>query len=575
MKGLKQSSLYLLIFPLFFLSVWQKPYQDYQFDCGVSGGKLFFATTSDPKSFNPIIAKETSTTAVTGYIFEGLTRTDPRTFEVVPNLAETWKIRDGGKVLIFKLREDVLWNDGEKFTAHDVVFTFKDVIYNPLIPTSARDIFLIDGKEIAVEALSDYEVKFTLPAPSAPFLRFLGQDILPAHKYRSLIERDEFNFSLGLDSRPEDIVGTGPFRLRTYLPNERIILERNPHYWKKDACGKQLPYADEVILAIFPNQDTNLLKFFDGELDSYSLRPMDLAILGPRQEKDNFTIYNTGLTFSSQFIVFNQTPGKNPHTNKHFVTPYKRKWFRNKLFRQAVSYAIDREKICQIVYNGLAAPSYAAESPANILYHNPNVKKYPYNPHKAKDMLKAEGFIDSDGDGILEDSEGNKVEISFFTPAGDSIRIDIATLIKNDLEAIGITINFVALDFNNLVTKLSATYEWEMILIGLTGGIEPCGGKNVWAANGQLHMWNRSGGALDPYEERIDTIFNDAVKTLNEKKRKELFYEWQDIVAEELPLIYTVTPYSLFAVRDRFGNLYPTVLGAFSEIEHIYLKDKD
>lgn len=579
-KGMKSRIFLITIissFALVFCSaraddLFKELYKDYQIVCGQAGGELVLSIISDPKSFNPIVAQETSTTQITGYIFQGLTRTHPVTLEVLPNLAKKWKIVDG-KEWIFYLREDVFWSDGEKFTAKDVVFTFNELVYNPDIPTSSRDIFTIEGEKIKVEEIDQYTVKFSLPFVFAPFLRALSHEILPFHKYDASVKRGEFSFSLGLDSKPEDIVGSGPFRLKEYFPGERVILEKNPFYWEKDACGENLPYLKKIIFSVVPSPDTALLKFLEKEVDYYSLRPQDLSILGPNKEKDNFTIYNAGSALGSNFIAFNQHPGINPKTKKPFVKSYKMKWFREKSFRQAVSYAINREKIINILMNGLGDPQYSPLSPANTYFFSDKVKKYPYSPQKAKNIFLAMGFTDKDGDGILEDKDGKILEVTFFTSAENTQRVQIAVLIKKDLEAIGMKVHFLSLDFNNLVSKLTATFDWEMILIGLTGGIEPYFGKNVWSYKGNLHLWNLSKKPLDQYEIEIEDIFNQTARTLDEEKRKVLFSRWQRIASEELPLIYTATPYSIYAVRNKFGNLYPTIYGgAFSEIEHIYLK---
>ena len=553
--------------------LFRKPYDEYQIICGKAGGKLILSVASDPKSFNPIVAQETSTTQITGYIFEGLTRTHPVTLEVLPNLAKEWKTSDG-KEWIFYLRKDAFWSDGEKLTAKDVVFTFNDLIYNPGIPTSSRDIFTIEGKEISVEEIDDYTVRFNLPFTFAPFLRALSHEILPAHKYNGLVKKGKFSFSLGLDSKPEDIVGSGPFRLKKYLPGEKVILEKNPFYWKKNVCGRSLPYLEEIIFIVVPSPDTALLKFLEKEIDYCSVRPGDLSILGPNQEKDNFIIYNAGPSLGSNFIALNQNSGANPHTGKPFLKPYKLKWFKNKNFRRAISFAINREKIVDILMNGLGSPQYSPVSPANTYYYSDKVKKYSYDSKKAKDILSGMGFADRNGNGILEDEEGRTLEITFFTNSNDTQRVQIATLVKKDLEAIGMKIHFLPLDFNNLVSKLTATLDWEMVLIGLTGGIEPYFGKNVWSYKGGLHMWNLSKEPLGQYEVEIEDIFNQAACVLDEEKRKALFSRWQMIVSQELPLIYTAIPYSIYAVRNKFGNLYPTIYGgAFSEIEYIYLKE--
>jgi peptide/nickel transport system substrate-binding protein len=362
--------------------------------------------------------------------------------------------------------------------------------------------------------------------------------------------------------------------LKKYFPGERVILERNPFYWKKNDCGARLPYLEEIAFIILPNLDTALLKFLEKELDYYSLRPQDLSILGPRQDSDVFTIYNAGPSFQSEFVAFNLNPSINPRTKKAFVNGIKRKWFINRNFRKAISHAINRQKIIEVVMQGLGIPQYSSLSPANTFFYTSQITRYEHNPKKAKSILAELGLLDRDRDGVLEDKEGNRLELNFFTNADNTQRILIATLIKKDLETIGIKVHFLPLDFNNLVSKLTATFDWEMVLIGLSGVIEPYFGKNVWSYKGNLHMWNPSGKEIFPFEEEIEDIFNMSAKTLDEEKRKELFARWQRIVSEELPLIYTIIPYSLYAVRDKFGNLYPTVYGgAFSEIEHIYLKE--
>ena len=145
--------------------------EDYLPQIGTYGGELILSTISDPKSFNPILAKETSTTAVTGLLFEGLTRTSGITTEVEPNLAESWEVDETGLIWTFHLRRDVKWFDGERFSADDVVFTFNKLVYNPDIPNSARDIFTIEGKSFKVERINKFTVRFTLPFKFAPFLR--------------------------------------------------------------------------------------------------------------------------------------------------------------------------------------------------------------------------------------------------------------------------------------------------------------------------------------------------------------------------------------------------------------------
>ena len=538
------------------------------------GGQLVLATTSDPRSFNPILAKETSTTAITGLLFEGLTRTNGVTLEVEPNLAQSWEIESDGLVWIFHLRKNILWFDGERFTSDDVIFTFNQLIYNPKIPNSARDIFTIEGKTFTVEKIDDFTVKFTLPVKFAPFLRGMSQSILPKHILEKPVQEEKFNFTWGTDTNPEEIIGTGPFKLVRYLPGERIILQKNPYYWRKSSEGDKLPYIDRIIYLVVQNQDTGLLKFQDGELDYYGLRGTDYPLLKPQEKKGNFSIFDTGPAFGTNFLTFNQNKGINPKNNKAFVDAKKLRWFTNIDFRRAVAHSIDKKKIIEILMNTLGYNQSSAMSPSSGYFYNPNVKKYRYDLEKAKRILKKAGFIDRDGDGIIEDTSGEKVEFNLYTNSGGTERIQIAAIIRKDLENLGMKVNFMALEFNNLVSKLTSNFEWDAIIIGLTGGIEPHFGKNVWDSTGQLHMWYpKQATPATVWEERINEIFNLGVQELNEKKRKVLYDEWQKIVSRELPVIYTVLSASIFAVRNKFGNLNPTPYGgAFHNLEEIYIK---
>ena len=568
--------LILLLFLSPISSFSQQPNKVSSNRCSKCGGELILSTTSDPKSFNPIIAKETSTTAITGLIFEGLTRTNGVTLQVEPNLAYKWEVDKEGLVWTFHLRKDVRWNDGKPFTSEDVVFTFNQLIYNPDIPTSARDIFTVKGKKFVVEKIDKFTVRFTLPCKFAPFLRSMSQEILPKHILKDVVKEGKFNYHWGIDSKPSEIVGTGPFKLKSYLPGERIVLVRNPYYWKKDKEGVSLPYLDKITYVIVQNQDVALLKFQQGELDYFSLRGEDYPLLKPKEKEGNFTIYNTGPAWGSNFLVFNQNRGKNPYTGKPYVDPTKLKWFTNLKFRKAVAYAIDKRSIIDIVMNGLGFEQYSSMSPASGFFYNPNVKKYPYNLSQAKKLLKEIGIYDRNNDGKAEDAQGNIIEFNLFTNADNTQRIKIASLIRKDLERLGFKVNFVPLAFNQLVSKLDSTYDWDAVIIGLTGGIEPHFGSNVWLSKGHLHMWYpRQKKPATKWEEEIDRIFTQAVQELDENKRRELYYRWQEIVAENLPLIYTVLPANIFAVKNKFGNLKPSSYGgAFHNIEEIYIKHK-
>ncbi|MBL8013853.1 MAG: ABC transporter substrate-binding protein [Candidatus Omnitrophica bacterium] len=538
-----------------------------------SGGRIVLSTTTDPKSFNDMVAKETSTTLITSFLFEGLTRVNAQTLKVEPNLAERWVVSKDGLIWTFFLRKNLRWSDGVPLTADDVVFTFNDLIYNPEVANSSRDIFTVDGKPFTVEKVDDHTVRFVLPVKFAPFLKGMSQSILPKHVLESAVKEKKFNYTWGIDTPPQEIVGEGPFVLRTYQPGEKVVLKRNPHYWRKAPDGESLPYLDEVLILIVPSSDVELLKFMEGSLDYYDLRGMDYPLLKPLENKKGFKIYNMGPTMGSSFLVFNLNTRANEKTRQPFISPVKMTWFNDIEFRKAVAHAIDREQMTKIVFNGLAFAQFSPISPADTFFFNPKVIRYDYNLKKARDILFNAGYQDRNGDGIIEDIQGNRVQFNIATNADSAERLDIAAIIRQDLEHLGMDVRLVPVEFNTLVGKLTGTFEWDAIVLSLTGTIEPHFGKNVWSSSGQLHMWNptQKTPATD-WEKRIDDLFSKGVQELNENKRKVIYDEFQMIVSEKLPVIYTVLSARIAAIRNKFGNLKPSSYGGLlHNIEEIYL----
>ena len=529
---------------------------------------IVLSSTSDPKSFNPVVAKETSTTEITQFIFEGLTRTDGVTLEVKPCLAEKWEHDASGKVWKFFLRDGVTWNDGAALTADDVVFTYNRLIYNPDIPTSSRDVLTIEGKSIKVRKIDRRTVEFTLPQKFAPFLQLMSQEILPEHKLNQYVEKGTFNSCWGVNEKPENIVGTGPYRIKEYRPAEWVILEKNDRYWMRDAKGTVLPYIRRIVFLVIADANTAVLKFKTGEIDIIPVRGQDFPLLKPFEKKQNFTIYDLGPSMGSEFITFNQNM-------QAPVAPDKKEWFRDPSFRKAVAHMIDKGSIAKNVYGGFAIPQ---DGPMNVscgFFNNPDVEKYGYDPEKAGGLLAGAGFHRKNG--VLYDRKGNPVEFTILTNSNNFERIQIGNIIQDDLKKLGMKVNLLPVEFNTLVTRISVTKNWESVIIGLTGGIEPHGGKNVWHTGGQLHIWNMGAGESETagWEKRVNFLFEEGAKELDRNRRKKLYDEWQMIVSRQLPLIYTASPTAMFAVRNKFGNLKPTVYGrVLHNIEEIYIKNK-
>ncbi len=543
--------------------------EDFHVKEGREGGELRFVLSSDPRTLNPAVAQETSSTAVLSDLFTGLTKTDLKTMQVVPDLAQGWEEKEGGRVYIFHLKRGIRWSDGQPFSAEDVVFTYRDIYLNPNIPNSTGDMFrgILKSEEDVrnfVKKLDSYTIEFRLPEPFAPFLNALSAPILPKHKLERFVKEGTFMTAWNVSTDPREIVGTGPYVLKRYIKGLIVEYEANPYYYEFDQEGRRLPYIKRKIGYILQDPDTALLKYSLGEVDYMGVRPQDVLFMSRLK---NTTLYDLGPTPSTTFLVFNQNPNSS-------IPKYKLKWFQNRDFRRAISHAIDREGMCYLVYNGLADPLYGPITPANRPYYTEGLfPVYDYNLKKARAILEHLGFKDRNGDGWLEDPEGNTLELVLLTNAGNKEREAMGNMIKEDLEKIGIKVIFRPIDFNSLVSRLtSPPYDWEAVIIGLTGSMDPYFGRNVWHSSGTLHMWNpRQKSPQTEWESKVDELFDMGARETNPEKRVEIYRRAYRIIAEEEPMIFLTTPKSMLAARNKFENLFPTVWGWYKE-EALFLR---
>ncbi len=551
---------------------------------GKQGGALTVATISEPLTFNLAIANDASSSGVLGYLFEGLTETSWLTDEVEPVLAESWERSDDGLTWTFRLRRDVAWHDGQPFTAHDVDFTFNRIIYNHDIPASSRPAFhfrVLDEESgeweeapMTVTVLDDYTVQCVLPVSFAPFLRSMGTAIYPKHILEKHVDDGTFVATWDISTDPAEIVGTGPFTIELYVPGERVVMRRNPDYWLRDDAGNRLPYLDEIVHVIVPDLETELSVFLAGGSDVHGVLGEELAGLEPLQDEGDFTIHRRGPAFGTTFLVFNMNPGSNPETGEPYVAPEKLEWFRNRQFRQAVAHTIDKDTIIEDVYHGVGYPQWSSISPAAGDFHNPNVRKYEYDVNRANEILDSLGWKDTDGDGIREDGAGNAIRISLATNTGNSVRGRVGTLLQQGMEQIGIGVDYKLIEFGDLVSQLTRSYDWEAIVIGFTGGPDPYGGISFWHSGEALHLWhpNQPQPATE-WEAEIDALYIEGSRELDRVKRVEYYHRAQEIAAENVPVIYTTLSERLAAVRNVFGNMTPT-LYALWDIRYLYRTDR-
>jgi peptide/nickel transport system substrate-binding protein len=506
--------------------------------------ELRLAIRSDPRSFNPLLVDEESGDIVR-YLTAGvLMRIDRVTQRPEPELALAWNWKGAGKTLQLELRKGVRFSDGSPFSSEDVVYTFQSML-KPELHSPLADAFRSSKGAHAVRPLGEHSVQITFPEPIAGIERLLDQVPILSRK----------------TGRPEDAV-LGPFVVDQYAAGSHLVLRRNPNYWKKDRNGARLPYLDRVRLDIQANRDIEVLRFRRGELDM--IRGLDAEAYEQLQAEHRIPVMSLGAGFDSEMLWFNQT-GAAP------IPAYRKQWFRSTAFRKAVSHAINRTDLVRLVYHGHAEAAGGPYTSGNRIFYNPAVTPDEWSPERSRRLLAADGFAWRNE--VLYDRAGNRVEFSLITNSGNKNRARIASLLQQDLRNLGIRVSVVPLDFPSLVERITKTFAYEACLLGLVNvDPDPNGQMNVWLSSGANHQWNpRQTAPETAWEAEIDKLMRAQASTLDIRKRQQSFFRVQEIISEQTPFIYLVSPHSLAAATAALRSLAPSAMRPHLlwNIEHI------
>lgn len=535
------------------------------YEIGKFGGTLNLTLFgSGPKTFNLWASTDNTSSTLGNLMFDSLFTDDPDTGEVIPHLAKSHEILDGGKTIIVKLRDGIKWSDGKEITSDDVVFTWNDIVFSGLEGGGFQSLCLIDGEYPTVKKIDNKTIEFMTHIVFAPFIRQISYPPAPKHIFEPLIKKAKkdakkvFLGFWGTDVNPSDLATSGPFKLARYVQGERIEFVKNQNYYIINTKDEKLPYLDKIVYSIVQDSSLEIFKFLAGEADVISVRGEDVALVkNIEKKKGDFHTVNLGPSSGTEFLVFNL---------------HKNKWFNNKHFRQAVSHAIDRTTIVDNVLAGAGKPLFTSESLPSLYLNKKIADGYPQDLNISRGLLKRGGFKwDSKSD--LLDNKNHKVEFTILTNAENITRQAIGVILQDDFKKLGIKVNLRPLDFNTLIGR-SDSGDWEAIIIGFTGGFfEPNEGANVWKLNGRLHMFDGKPHKPRNWEIEIDHIFNEATKFIDFKTRKKLYDKYQEIVYEELPFIYLVSPLRISAIQNSLGNIRPTIYGGvLHNLESIYRK---
>ncbi len=553
--------------------------------------KMVLSSLSDPKTFNAALSQESN--EVLPLIGAGLITENGETGKIEPELAESWVISPDGKKIVYTLKKNLKWSDGNPLTVDDVVFTFNDIYLNKAIPANARDILRVgeSGALPTVRKLDEQRVEFSIPETFAPFLRVTGIGILPKHILQKSVEtkdsdgKPNFLSTWGVDTKPlSNIVVCGPYLIENFRVGERVTLTRNPYYWRRGPKGEPQPYIEKIVIQSVENTDTDLLQFRSGGIDVTGVTADYYSLLKREEKQRGFKIYNGGPSLSTLYVSFNLNKGRNK-AGKPYVDPIKSKWFNTVEFRQAIAHAIDRSKMLTNTYQGLGDLQHSMIGVQSPYYLSPQegLKTYDYDLDKAKALLLKAGFKYNSNNELM-DAEGHRVRFSLTTNAGNKIREALGSQIKQDLSKIGIQVDFNPIAFNALIEKLSNSQQWEFLLLGFGGGgVEPNSSFNIWAVDGVLHSFNQGpkpgqppvkGWEVADWEKKISDLYIQGAQELDDAKRKTIYAEAQQLVQENLPFIYLITPISFSAVRDRIQNVkYSALGGSLWNIHELQIKE--
>jgi len=543
---------------------------------GKYGGTMTDTNLGDPKTFNIWVASDAGSFGTAGNLYDGLIGQNSYTQEWEGRLCDLPTVSKDGLVWTFRLKPNLKWSDGVPITADDIIFTL-DMIFDEKTQGIMREGMLVDVKDpksgkfkrvpVRYRKIDSRTVEYRLPVPYAPARSMLSIAPAPRHKLYEAWKAGKINATWSVSTNPRELVASGPWIMQSYVPGQRLIYTRNPNYWKKDQWGGRLPYLDKYVQLIVPDSNSSTLKFKAGECDTLTVQAQDYASVKRDEKAGNYTIYDLGPSSSTQYLGFNL----NPKSKTAQKTPWKIQLFQQTRFRQAVSFAINRDLMCVNQFLGLAQPLYTYITPANKIFFDPNTPKYPYNPKKAAMLLDEIGARDIDGNGYRE-YQGHEIQFNIITNVENEQRKAMCTVITKDLKNIGLNATFTPVNFNKLITSLdSPPYDWEALVLGFTGGNEPNDGANIWFSGGPTHQWNPSQKTpATKWEAEVDDLFRQGAQELDPAKRKAIYDRWQVIASTELPLIYSVVPDSIIAIRNKFGNLKPAPSGALWNQDEIY-----
>lgn len=462
-----------------------------------SGGSLVLGTTAAPTLFNPYYSTDTSSSTIEGFIFSRLVDVDTE-FNPEGDLAESWDFTDDGLTWTFHLREGVKWHDGEDFTADDVVFSYSIPLHEDYIGPRGLPFEVIEK----ITKIDEYTVEFVLKEPYAPFITITAlYQVLPEH-----ILKDVPVAELGMHRfNTKEPIGTGPFKFNEWKEGEYIELLANEEYFR----GK--PKLDSIIYKIVPDMNTLMSQLQVGDINLSGISPQYIETAKKLEEQGKIKV-TSGTSNAYEFIGYN----------------LRNELFQDKLVRQALTHAIDKESIVQAILDGAGVVAHGPGSPANWAF-NPDVPKFEYSPEEALKKLKEAGW-EPGADGMLE-KDGKKFEFVLKTTSANETRQQIAEVVQQQLSEIGIKTSIELLEWSAYIEQTSPpNWNFDAMIAGWSIGSDP---DPTW-------FWHTSeienGLNYNGYSnKKVDELLAKNTILADIEERKKVITEAEAIVTEEQP----------------------------------------
>lgn len=481
--------------------------------------RLNLALLGDATGLVPFLAGEASASELAGHIYNSLLTYD-KDLNLVCEICVKYYILDNGKTILFTLKDGIRFSDGSPLTSADVLATYK-AITNPATRTPyAGDYLLVT--HASAPTPSTFRVSYAQPFVPA-LASWAGLTILPK---KVLDETPDDINSTPLKTTP---LGSGPYQLVRWRRGQDVLLQTNPHSW-------QHPQIGQYYYRIIPDDDTQFMELKAGNLDIAGLKPLAYNRL---TEAPWFTASYRKLRYLS-----------NGYTYMGFNLNHP--LFADKSVRQALSYAIDRQGIINAVLFGQGLPMAGVFKPGTWAY-NESLTPYPYNPQKARALLDAAGWRDTDGDGI-RDKNGTPFRFTVVTNQGNDARLKTAQIMQAFFRDVGVDMAIRVQEWSTFVSRTINQRDFDAILLGWSLSAEP-DPYDIWHSSKTKPEEFNIVGFANP---RADQLMDKARYEFNQGKRKQYLDEFQSILHEEQPYLWLYAPYSLLAVHKRIVGISPT-----------------